>query len=236
MLSAHLWNSIILVLLASLAQPEWLLTKIIFSGYGFPGYGAIQGRVVDELGKPLSRAKVYAEPVRVEDTPTGKLLFVMTDEKGEFTLDHVAAGENVICASKEAAFYPDTGAAALATDPNALPRVRVEEGKITPGITVQVTKGGKLIGSILDSLNVQPVKDSRIRLTRRDDPRLYISTGPDEQGHFEFVIPSKPFRLEVTASGYETWRSDDHGGPILAQPESTKEFSIRLQKMRLRKK
>jgi hypothetical protein len=231
MLPAHLRYSITLLLLSTLAQSEWLLTKNLFSGYGFFGYGAIQGRVIDELGKPVPGAKVYAVPAKVENAPTGKLLFVITDEKGDFTLEHVAAGENVICTSKEETLYPDTGAAALATDLNVLPRVRVEEGKITPDITVQIIKGGKLIGSIFDSLNGQPLKDSRIRLTRGDDPRLYISSGPDEQGGFEFVVPSKPFRLEVTASGYKTWRSDDHGGLILAEPGSTKEFSIRLQKI-----
>jgi hypothetical protein len=175
---------------------------------------------------------MYAEPVNVESGPTGKLLFVTANENGDFTLEPVQSGETVICASKEEAFYPDTGAAALTTDLNAAPRVRVEEGKLASGVIVQVTKGGKLVGSILDSLSGQPVKNSRIRLTREDDPRLFISTGPDEQAHFEFVVPSRPFRLEVTASGYKTWKSDDHrGAQILVQPESTREFSIRLQKI-----
>lgn len=208
-----------------------LPTKTIFLAHGPSGYGTVQGKVVDELGKPLSGVKVYAETVKAEGAPTGKLLFVLTNENGDFTLDHVFAGENVICASKEEAFYPDTGTAALATDLSALPRVDVEEGKLTPNITVRIIKGAKLTGSILDAVSGEPVKDSRLRLTRGDDPRLYISTGPDEQAHFEFVVPSKPFRLEVTASGYKTWRSSDNGGIILAEPESIKEFSIQLQRI-----
>jgi hypothetical protein len=226
MLALYLRNSMALLLLCDLAQPKRLFTNDIFSGYG-----AIQGRVVDELGKPLPGAKVYAEPVKAETAPSGKLLFVVTNENGDFTLEQVVPGENVICASKEEAFYPDTGAAALTADLGSLPRVRVEEGKLTAAVTVRVTKGGKLRGSILDSLNNQPVKDSRIRLTRADDPRLYISTGPDEQARFEFVVPSKPFRLEVTATGYKTWKSDDQGALILVQPGSTKEYSIRFQKI-----
>jgi 5-hydroxyisourate hydrolase-like protein (transthyretin family) len=231
MLTSHLRNSCILFLLSTLAQPWRLPTETMLLAFRPSGYGAVRGKVVDELGKPLSGVKVYAEPVKAEDALTGKLLFVTTNENGDFTLEQVVTGENVICASKEEAFYPDTGAAVLATDVSALPRVHVEEGKVTPSVTVRISKGGKLIGSILDSLSGQPVKDSRIRLTRGDDPRLYMSTGPDEQARFEFVVPSKPFRLEVTASGYKTWRSDDHGGPILAEPESTKEFSIRLQRI-----
>jgi len=231
MLTQHLRNSIILLLLSPLTQPGQLPSETRFLAQGRSGYGAVQGKVVDELGKPLPGAKVYAEPVKTEDAPTGKLLFVTTDENGDFTLEHLVTGENVICASKEEAFYPDTGTAALATDLSALPRVHVEESKLTPSITVRLIKGGKLTGSILDALSGHPVKDSRIRLTRGDDPRLYISTGPDEQAHFEFVVPSKPFRVEVTASGYKTWRSGDNGGIIIAEPESIKEFSIQLQRI-----
>jgi hypothetical protein len=232
MLAPHLRNSFALLMFFTLAQPDKLVAKKIISSHAFSGYGSVQGRVVDELGKSVSGAKVYAEPVNAEGAPTGKLLFVTTNQNGDFTLEQVQSGENVICASKEEAFYPDTGAAALTTDLNAAPRVRVEEDKLTSGIIVQITKGGKLVGSILDSLSGQPVKNSRIRLTRGDDPRLYISTGPDEQAHFEFVVPSKPFRLEVTASGYKTWKSDDHGGSqIVAQPQSIREFNIRLQKI-----
>lgn len=187
---------------------------------------------MDEVGKPLPGAKVYAEPVKADGASTRKLLFVTTNENGDFTLEQVVAGENVICASKEEAFYPDTGTAALATDLSALPRVHVEENKLAPSITVRLIKGGKLTGSVRDAQSGEPVKDSRIRLTRGDDPRLYISTGPDEQARFEFVVPSKPFRLEVTASGYRAWRSDDKGGAIIAEPESTKEFSIQLQRIK----
>jgi len=220
----HIRNPMILLWLFSLAEPQG------FSEQNLPpSFGVVQGRVVDELGKPLAGARVYAEPVDVRDSPTGKLHFVMTKDDGDFTLEQVAPGMNVICASKEEAFYPDTGAAALATDLTALPRVRVKEGGLTPGVTVVLTKGGKLTGSILNSLNGEPVKNSRIRLSRSDDPRLYISTGPDEQARFQFVVPSKAFRLQVTAPGYKTWNSDDHGAAILVQPESTKELSIRLQ-------
>lgn len=217
----------------------WMLFLIMITN--FPGsetpplqktagtFGTVQGRVVDELGKPLSGARVYAEPVEVKDHPMGKLRFATTNDQGEFILEEVAPGVNVICASKEEDFYPDTGAAALAVDLSALPRVQVEEGKTTPTVTVHLTKGGKLVGSILDSLNGEPVKNSRIRLSRSDDTRLYTSTGPDERGRFDFVVPSKSFRLQVTAPSYKTWSSDDHGGPILVQPGTTKELIIQLQ-------
>lgn len=221
-MGTHFRNSIPLFLLCVLAQPpRFAMPQSVPSISA--GFGAVQGRVVNELGTPLPGARVYADPV--DDAPIGKLRFVITGKEGEFILEEVAPGINVICAAKEEAFYPDTGAAALATDPAALPRVRVEEGKLTPSVTVRVTKGGRLIGSILDSVDGKPVKDSRIHLSRGDDPRLDISTGPDEQARFEFVIPSKPFRLTVEAKGYKPWRMD---GLLTLKPEETRTLSIRL--------
>jgi hypothetical protein len=223
MLAPALLNSLILTLLLVVAQPRGLPFQNSPSGFG-----AVQGRVVDELGKPLPGARVYAEPIDAKDHPTGKLHLTTTNDQGDFLLEQVTPGVNVICASKEEEFYPDTGAAALAADLGALPRVHVEDGRLTSSVTIRLTKGGRLIGSISDSLNGEPVKNSRIRLSRSDDIRLYISTGPDEEGHFEFVVPSKSFSLQVTAPGYKTWNSDDHGGPILVQPETTKEFTVVL--------
>jgi len=189
-------------------------------------FGIVQGRVIDERGDPLPDAKVYAEPVEGNGS-TGKLRFAISKQDGGFTLDEVATGINVICGSKEEALFPDTGAAAFALNLNALPRVRVQEGRVTPDVTVQLTKGGKLTGSISDSFNGQPVAASRIRLSRIDDPRLFVATGPDEAGHFEFVVPSKPFRLQVTAAGY---RSYEHAGPLLVEAASTKEITVQLQR------
>ena len=57
--------------------------------------------------------------------------------------------------------------------------------------------------------------------------RLFVSTGPDELGHFELVVPSKPFKLQVTASGYRIY---EHVGAILVERASTKELRVRLQR------
>ena len=189
-------------------------------------FGIVQGRVIDERGDPLPNAKVYAEPVEANGS-TGKMHFAITKQDGSFSLDEVVTGMNVICASKEEALFPDTGAAAFALSLNALPRVRVQEGRVTPDVTVQLTKGGKLTGSISDSSNGQPVAASRIRLSRIDDPTMFVSTGPDEAGHFEFVVPSKPFTFEVTAASY---RSYEYPGPLLVETASTKEITVHLQR------
>jgi len=193
------------------------------------GFGAIQGRVVNELGQPLAGAKVYIEPIDAKDAPVGKLRYVTTNDGGEFIVVEAAPGEDLVCASKEEALYPDTCAAALAVNLGALPRVRVHEGKLARGITVPLNKGGKLTGTI-ESQSGQPLVNSRIRLSRSDNPRLFMSTNPDEQAHFDIVVPSKPFRVEVASLGYKTWKSDNHGGAILVQPGSTKEINIRLQR------
>lgn len=212
-----------LLLACTAAQPQGP------AGQGIPpGFGGVKGQVVSELGKPLSGVSVYTQPVDVKNLPVGKLHFVTTNENGDFVLDRVAPGVHLICAFKLEALYPDTGAAALATDLDALPRVLVEGAKLTRGVTVRLSKGGKLKTMIVDSRTGQPLTNSRIRLSRSEDPRMFTSRGPDEQGRFELVIPSKPFRVEVSAPGYKTWNS---AGAILVQAGSIRDITIRLQRI-----
>jgi hypothetical protein len=145
-------------------------------------FRSVKGRVVDEQGDALPGAKVYADPVEVKDIPTGKMHFVITKEDGGFTLEQVLPGTNLICASKEEAFFPDTGVAAFALNLDALPRVRVAEARVIADVTVQLTKGGKLVGSISDSLNGQPLPDSGISSVQNRRSSAVRLDGPRRSG------------------------------------------------------
>jgi len=185
-----------------------------------PGYGAITGRVLDVEGKPLGNAEVAVEPSFFGLTRIHK-----TNAEGEFLLTRVRLGKVMVLASKVEDGYPDVRSALFVTDLKAFPTVTVEEGKITRNVVVRLAKGGKLVGSIKDSKNGLPVISSRIHLYRLDMPvGGDLSTDPDEQGHFEFALPPRPFRMEVTAPGYKEWTSQ-----VIQLPSgSTKELTISL--------
>lgn len=187
------------------------------------GFGAIEGRVLDAEGKPMANAKVHAEPL--DTVANGLVAYATSNAKGEFFLDRVAMGANMVFASKEQDGHPNTLFAVFATDLTGIPKVFVEEGEVTRGVVVRLgPKGGKLRGRITDSQTGLPVKTSRIRLSREDTPSLEFSTNPDEQGQFKFALPPRPFRIEVVAEGYKKWVSET----ILLPSGSKKELPVSL--------
>jgi hypothetical protein len=199
-----------------------------------PGLGAVEGRVVDtQTERPVPGARVILEP---DDAPaSGKLMSVLSDAQGNFYANDVSPGKYVVPAAKEDENYPNADHAAFAADLTALPRVLVREGEVTRGVVIRMEKGGKLLGLVLDAQTRQPMVASRIRLTRIDDPRLWIEAGPDETGHFQFVVPTRPFRLVVSAPGYRTWNfrggGEGQSEVLLLKPESIQNVPVMLEKM-----
>lgn len=194
------------------------------------GLGSVRGQVIDADGVAVAGAEVSAEST---EGTGGTLTVTKTDERGKFLLDGVPQGTNLIIASKPDDFYPDVRFAFFAVDSTGFPRVEVLPGQVTEGVTVRLTqKGARLTGAVLDSQTRQPVTSSRIRLTRRDDPRLYVSTNPDEHGRFDFIVPARPFSLEVSAPGYRTWSlppENGHPGVVSLGSGSVKEQTVLLE-------
>jgi len=199
-----------------------------------PGFGAVAGQVIDaQTKKPVAAATVVAE--RDDAQGPSKVPHAFTDEEGQFFINDVPPGKYVIAASKEQDNYPDADSAAFAADLAALPKVSIQEGQVTRGVVVPVEKGGKLIGVILDSKTRKPIVSSLIRLSRVDNTKLWLRTGPDINGHFELVVPGRPFYLEVSAAGYRPWTFDRSGlnraNEVLeVKPESTRELVVLLEK------
>jgi hypothetical protein len=198
------------------------------------GFGAVAGRVIDARTKqPVAEATVVAERDDVEGA--GKVPHAITDEEGKFFINDLSPGRYVIAASKEQDNYPDADSAAFAVDLAALPKVSVRKGEVTRAVTVPIEKGGKLTGVVLDSRTHDPVVRSLIRLTRADNTTLWLRTGPDIHGRFQLVVPARPFYVEVSATGYDSWAFHGNGlnrgkEPLQVEPESTKELTILLEK------
>jgi len=169
-----------------------------------------------------------------DEAASAKLVSMVADSEGKFHGTGVSPGKYVIPAAKEEENYPNADNAALAADLTWLPRVVVREGQVTRGVIVRIEKGGKLVGEILDAQTRQPILASRVRLTRYDDPRLWIEAGPDEKGHFQFVVPARPFRVAVSAPGYRNWDfrtgGEEDTGVLLLKPESVQNVPVMLEK------
>lgn len=189
-----------------------------------PGYGAIEGIVLSENGKPLAGANVSTS--LVGKSMPGVKTFAVTDEYGAFLLDHVRLGLNMIHVQKDDAGYPDSSFAFFAGDIAAIPTVLVEEGKVSRNVLVKMdSQGANLTGRIVDSETGKPVVSARIKFVR-EHTNAFVSIGPDINGNFDVSVPSRPFRMEVSATGYRTWAFKE---VILLSSGTHKQLPIRLQ-------
>jgi hypothetical protein len=169
--------------------------------------GAIEGAVLSADGVPLGGATVYALPRQA--TYTGRLLPVKTDELGRFRLAGVRPGETVIYAYDLEQGYLDPEPA-FNSGNKYLAVVTVVAGGVT---AVQVKLGPKcayLVGSVENSRNGAPIRAASFKLSRADDPNIWLSTAPaDENGHFRLGVPSAaPIDLQVDAEHFSPWRPD----------------------------
>jgi len=169
------------------------------------GFGRIEGRIRDKDGSPVPRMKVMVQSASCNFI--GAVPTAISDDNGIFALEDVPAGTVLLATSKDVDFYPNTLYAPFivdVADTQALPRVFVVANQTTSGVVITLReKGWKLDGSVVDSSTGKPVRDVSIKIIRRDNPDLFLSTTVN--GEFKFILPSKVFDLEVSAPGYESW-------------------------------
>jgi hypothetical protein len=117
----------------------------------------------------------------------------------------------MVIATKVEAGYPDARFAVYSGN-EILPTVEVRADDITSNVVVKLlAKGGLLRGRIIDSHSMLPVSKSRITLSRVDHPEWSLETDPENDGTFEFVIPSRPMHFQVAAEGFRTWTFEASG-------------------------
>lgn len=196
-----------------------------------PGYGAIEGRVLDETGRPVSGAKVSS---MILDYPPGRLFFAETDAQGHFSLRYARPGRNAVYVGKEDEYYPDTFLSPF-VDAKLIPVVNVVEQAVTEGVEVHLPpKGGKLIAQVIDAATQQPVDGASMKFCRADDPNKCCTinaTSPNAQ--FEKILPPIHLTVRVSAPGYEDWyfKEDNDSkepGKILLTEGSAKRLTILL--------
>ncbi|KAA6462099.1 carboxypeptidase regulatory-like domain-containing protein [Acidobacteria bacterium AB60] len=160
--------------------------------------GSAAGVVVDETGKPIPEATVFALP-EMEMT---KEIRAQADEFGRFHLTGLPPGEVFVDAFKESAGYPYCFFSFFKT-PNAKTPVKV---KIVPGglvsnVVLEIgPKAAYLEFSITDE-NDAAMKGTLL-FDRADIPGPYQRSV--ESGE-KVMVPAVPFQLTFQANGYLPW-------------------------------
>ena len=213
--------------LALAIVPLWLRATGLSPMPANQEYGSIEGVVVDGSGAPIHGAKVYDEPLNA--ARIGKDHFTWTDEKGRFLLRDVPAGKTMVIATKLEGGYPDARYALYSGDA-VLPTVDVRSAETTTNVLVRLlAKGGKLRGKIVEANSGVPVRRSRITLSRVDHPNWSLETDPADDGTFQFVVPTRPMRIQVVAPGFKPWT---YPNPIRLDSGEQRDLLVNLERIR----
>jgi protocatechuate 3,4-dioxygenase beta subunit len=159
--------------------------------------GSLHGTVLDTTGNPVIAATV--EIVSADDTSTSGVPYVLTDKNGTFEVHDLRFGEYRVFAFKESDDFPNTYFSFYSN--NRFVRVVITQEKPITSLTVQIAKGARIVGTVVDKSNGKPVS-ATFQLSRLDKRTLSVSTRL--RPSFSFLLPTDTaVSLKVTAGGFE---------------------------------
>ncbi|MCX7703555.1 MAG: carboxypeptidase-like regulatory domain-containing protein [Planctomycetota bacterium] len=173
--------------------------------------GVVEGRVLDDIGKPLSDASVVLFPV--EPLPGVKTKQAKTDKDGLFRLEDVFPTLHRVSAS-----HPDC-------IPQEAETVSVSVSQ-TAGVDIVLKRGGTIVGIVTDE-TAAPVKGANVYIMRSSgDLFLGQAIATDENGRFAIRgLQSGNVNLKVIARGFKTKIVE---GITVIAGESTPEVTVTL--------
>lgn len=189
--------------------------------------GTIQGVVLDDVGNPLSGAKVHAE---LKGVPMVKAIrYVESDQNGFFVIDRLEFGTYYVEAMKEEDGYGGPFWSFFNDRP--LPTVQISAQARMADIVVRFgPKAGILTGTVQDAVTEKAIP-AGFDLKQVKDPNKWMRTSAPP--NFRVLIPSsKEIEVKVSAPGYDTWFYPGSGvspQPLLMEPGSEMQLDIRLK-------
>lgn len=167
--------------------------------------GEVSGRILTAEGKPLPKAKVFADKL---NSPLGRRPSVLTNQLGEFRIKNLEDGIYIITAEKTDEGY--SASDSVFHNPNQLntSHITISDQSLVTDVTVYMPpKATKLIGSLSDKSFGSAVGDATIKVCREDQPSNCFVTGlniENKRGGFELLLPPVPVTIEVTSERYKT--------------------------------
>jgi hypothetical protein len=184
-------------------------------------YGSVQGTVLDENGRPLGGATVFARP----EQDMFKEIRATSDAKGNFVLADVPVGGVYVDAFKESDGYPYNAFAFYKPIGETTLKVKVEPLMQTQDIAIKLGPKAATLHLEITPADGGPLfTGAELEFTRDDIPSPYsVRARPH---HTMFVPSFVPFRFSATVPGYKQWNSQ----LITAQPGETLNIAVHLER------
>ncbi len=185
-----------------------LLTSIVAFSF-FPIFSqsvqerpySIKGKVVDDRGNPVPKARIQASlPYNVNGV-------AYSDDDGSFVIGVPRVGPYALTVVNTGLGSPSTYDRFYHPHDKSRPTVVVEEGRTTSAITLVLpARHATIKGAIVEAGSRRPVPSATIRLCRLDEPN-YCSTTRlrDRSGSFNLAVIDGPFSVEISSEGYDPW-------------------------------
>lgn len=190
--------------------------------------GSVSGIVLDENGKPLSEATVYA----VLEADFKRQFHTQSNDKGEFTLGNLPEGLVYLSGFKENDGYPYDFFSFFASPGQNTPvKVQIKGGESEKNVRIQLGEKAARINIEIITKGGKPFQGSAgLVFTRPDQPGRPYNRGT---GSFEsLLVPAVPFHLMVLADGYKDWHyGGNPSGLISLRPGDVFAVSVRLEKL-----
>jgi hypothetical protein len=168
-------------------------------------FSEIEGIVIDKNNRPMARMKVSVEP---KYSPSREFREAITDRQGKFVITGVRIGTTyLVHAGKDEEGYPCMLGTFHMNENN------VQEVTLSKGIKgfVKIALGEKLgvVSGTVKDVAGKPLSIATLRLTVVGNPSRFFGTSIEDDASFAVTVPSEPVVLEVSAKGYETFRSEN---------------------------
>jgi uncharacterized GH25 family protein len=213
--------------------------------------GSVSGRVVASDGKTGIEG-IFVTPERIGDRESSYLTgqAVQTDAEGKFHVKNLRPGKYVLNVSPRRNRHDrneEVKKELVGLMPARSEEFTVPEGKEVKDVTVTVTRGGTVDGTVLDVKTGKPVPGARVSLSRRySSGGLFGNRGPaewadmrwssgrnldaetDDEGRFKIEgVPAGKYQLTVHADGYQYKRMSGWKS-LTVKAEKTVSRTVRL--------
>jgi Carboxypeptidase regulatory-like domain len=163
--------------------------------------GEIRGIVLDGQGRPVAGATVRCS--RFDRPSVGVVPTGMTDERGEFFIAHLAAGDYHLDPSKEEDGYPFSYWGIYSDAQPARVALDALTHAVTGVVLVLGSKAAIFTGTISDAVTNKPISNATVHLWRTDKATFIESS---QGSKFRVLLPTGvPVGISLRAAGYEDW-------------------------------